>query len=345
MALLRKKADNAAPCEGRDAILSDLDGVVYLGARAIDHAVESLNELAKTRAVGYLTNNASRTADDVAAQLTTLGLKARPGDVVTSAQAAVRLLGDYVPQGSTVLVVGGPGLVDELDRAGYVPTRSAADDPVAVVQGFARDVSWEQLAEAAFTLGGTSGQDRPWIATNTDWTIPLERGIAPGNGTLVSAVHTASGRLPVVAGKPETPIFTEAITRFKAKNPLFIGDRLDTDIAGAVRANIDSAFVLTGVDGAKQAIAAQPDSRPTYIIRDLREVLLPYPFADTNRDGVVTVGAARVVIDGNDVRVLSDGGGSPHATENINLLRAACLAIWRSPISLYGLNVPERLYQ
>ena len=340
-----KRHELAAPCEGRDAILTDLDGVVYRGAHAVAHAVEILNELAITRTIGYLTNNASRTAEEVAAQLTELGLHAHPDDVVTSAQAAVRLLGNYVPPGSTILVVGGTGLFEELKYAGYVPTRSGADDPVAVIQGFARDVGWEQLAEAAFVLGGATPEERPWIATNTDWTIPLERGIAPGNGTLVSAVHTAAGRLPIVAGKPETPIFTEALARFHATKPLFIGDRLDTDIAGAVRAGIDSALVLTGVDGPKQIIAAPPDSRPTYILNDLRDLTRPYPSTVTDRSGVVTVGKSSVVIDGHDVRILGDGEGSSSGIENIDLLRAAAQAIWNSPISLYGLNVPERLYQ
>ena len=126
---------------------------------------------------------------------------------------------------------------------------SADDAPDAVVQGFAPELGWKDLAEAAFAL---ADPDRLWVATNTDWTIPVDRGIAPGNGTLVSAVHAAVGRLPVVAGKPETPLFTTAVERFSAERPFFVGDRLDTDIKGANAAGMPSALVLTGIDGAKE---------------------------------------------------------------------------------------------
>ena len=344
MAFFGRAAPSHAPRDGRDVILCDLDGVVYRGALGIEHAVSSLNDAGSNAKIAYLTNNASRTTEDVATQLQNLGLHAEPNDVVTSAQAAVRVLSAQVKPGARVLVVGGRGLRDEVSQAGFFIASSADDEPDAVIQGFAPDVSWNDLAEACYALGGTTESERPWIATNTDWTIPRERGLAPGNGTLVSAVHTAVGRLPIVAGKPELPIFATARDRFSARNPLFIGDRLDTDVKGAVRANIDSALVLTGVDGPKQLIAAQPDERPTYILSDLRGLAEPYPEVRVERGGTVRVGAACVTIEGNDVRILSDGG-TPRGKDNIDLLRAACRAIWSSSISLYGLNVPERLYQ
>ena len=157
-------------------------------------------------------------------------------------------------------------------------TRSAEDSPAAVVQGFAPEVGWTQLAEAAFALKVPEEEGGiPWIATNTDWTIPQSRGIAPGNGTLVSAVHTAVGRLATVAGKPEVPIFEEAVARFGARHPLFLGDRLDTDILGANRAGIPSALVLTGIDRPKHVLAAPAGSQPTFILGDLRELHEPYP--------------------------------------------------------------------
>lgn len=327
------------PLDGVDLVLADLDGVVYKGPDAIPHAVESLNRAAETVRVGYITNNASRTDASVAGHLNELGLHVAPSDVVTSPQAAVRLLAEHVPAGSTILVVGGDGLVDEVTKAGFGVTRSAEEDPAAVIQGFAPEVGWRELAEAAFALQGRTEAERPWIATNTDWTIPVARGIAPGNGTLVSAVHTAVGRLPLVAGKPETAIFEEAIARFGATKPLFIGDRLDTDILGANRAGIASAIVLTGVDGAKQLIAADANSRPTYILRDLRGLSEPYPAASTARDGSVTVGGATVTIQGDDVRIVREGD------DELDLLRAACRAIWDSGRAIYGLNVPERLYR
>ncbi|WP_419817723.1 HAD-IIA family hydrolase [Glaciibacter flavus] len=334
---MRCRADAAAPLDGVDVVLADLDGVVYAGAHAIPHAVESLNAAAASVRVGYITNNASRTDAAVAEHLRELGLRAQPTDVVTSPQAAMTVLSGLVPPGSTILVVGGDGLVDELQKAGFAVTRSADDSPAAVIQGFAPEVGWAQLAEASYALADKAV---PWVATNTDWTIPQARGIAPGNGTLVSAVHTAVGRLPVVAGKPEVPIFTEAVARFGARHPLFIGDRLDTDILGSTRAGIASVLVLTGIDRAKQLLAAVTDQRPTFILDDLRGLSAPYPPTELTDDGgSATVGRARVALDGDDVVIRRGGGGG------IDLLRAACAVIWNSGRAIYGLNVPESLYR
>lgn len=338
MGLFSRRTADRAPLDGVDVVLADLDGVVYAGAGALPYAVESLNAARDGRRLGYITNNASRTDASVAAHLSELGLPTRPDEVVTSPQAAMRLLASRVSPGARILVVGGEGLVHEVEKAGFAVTRSADDGPAAVVQGFAPEVGWLQLAEAAYALKLPEDEGGiPWIATNTDWTIPQARGIAPGNGTLVSAVHTAVGRLAVVAGKPETPIFEEATARFAAASPLFLGDRLDTDILGASRAGIPSALVLTGIDRPKHVLAAPVGSRPTFLLGDLRELHEPYPEAQV-RDGVVTVRGASVQVDGPDLRILSEGD------RPIDLVRAGAKAIWDSGRAIYGFRVPERLY-
>ncbi|MDQ0648864.1 glycerol 3-phosphatase-2 [Microbacterium natoriense] len=338
MGLFSKKSASRTPLEGVDTVLADLDGVVYAGPGALPYAVESLNQAAENARLGYITNNASRTDASVAEHLTGLGLTVAASDVVTSPQAAMRLLSEMVPAPATILVVGGDGLIDELQKAGYTPTRSADDSPAAVVQGFAPEVAWTDLAEAAFALKVPEDEGGiPWIATNTDWTIPRERGVAPGNGTLVSAVHTAIGRLATVAGKPEVPIFEEAKARFDAKNTLFIGDRLDTDILGAVRAGIDSALVLTGIDRPKHVLAAPEGSRPTYILSDLRELHQPYPSV-AQKDDVHWVNQAGVRVAGGDVEIVAEGDSQ------IDLLRAGASAIWASGTPVFVLRVPERLY-
>ena len=330
--------DRRTPLSDVDVVLADLDGVVYAGAGAIPHAVESLKKVEATRRLGYITNNASRTDASVAAHLGELGLTVAPDEVVTSPQAAMRLVSGLIPAGSTILVVGGEGLVHEVRKAGFEVTRSADDSPAAVVQGFAPEVGWSDLAEAAFALKVPEDEGGiPWIATNTDWTIPQSRGVAPGNGTLVSAVHTAIGRLATVAGKPETPIFEEAVARFGAKHPLFIGDRLDTDIAGASRAGIESALVLTGIDRPKHVLAAAEGQRPTYILGDLRELHEPYPQPKVSGD-TVTVRDAIVRVDGVDVTILREGD------RPIDLVRAGAEAIWRTGRQIFGFRVPERLY-
>ncbi len=329
------------PLNGVDLLLADLDGVVYRGAEAIPHAVESINRASESCTVAYITNNASRTPESVAQQLNELGLHATRDTVVTSPQAAVRLLSGLIPEGSRVLAVGGEGLRSELQLAGFEITESANDRPAAVIQGFSQDIGWTQLAEASYALQG-DGVEIPWVATNTDWTLPTARGLAPGNGTLVSAVHLAVGRLPVVAGKPETPIFEEALARFGGEKPLFLGDRLDTDILGANRAGIDSVLVLTGVDNAKQVLAADSQSRPTYLLENLAGLHEPYPDIrdETAPDGsrVVTVGSAVVRMVGNVVSLVSAGDS------RINLLRAGAAAIWGSGLAIYGLEVEPQLY-
>lgn len=340
------------PLANIDILLADLDGVVYAGAGAIKFAVESLN--AVDMPVGYITNNASRSAASMAEHLSDLGLDVSEENIVTSPQAAMPLLSRLVPEGSTILVVGGEGLTSELEKSGYRVTFSAEDNPAAVIQGFSPEVSWKNLAEAAFALnaqpsadafGGTASegshsQGIPWVATNMDWTIPVERGIAPGNGTLVSAVHTAVGRMPVVAGKPEKPIFEEALRRFnvEANKSLFIGDRLDTDVAGGVKVGIKTALVLTGIDQAKQLLAAPVGSRPDYILGDLRELFVPYPETIKNKDGSVVVGNARVRKDGMDIVIVQEG------ENKLDTLRAACHLIWDSGLAIFGFNVPEKLY-
>lgn len=337
--LAGSRSGASTPLEGVDALLADLDGVVYAGPGALPHAIESLNAAGIDRALGYITNNASRTDVSVAAHLSELGLTVRADDVVTSPQAAVRLLATMVAPGATVLVVGGEGLVVELEKAGFIVTRSAGDAPAAVVQGFAPEVNWKQLAEAAFALKTPIDEGGiPWIATNNDWTMPQARGVAPGNGTLVSAVHTAVGRLATVAGKPETPIFEVAVARFGAAFPLFLGDRLDTDILGANRAGMPSALVLTGIDRPKQVLGADRFSRPTYILGDLRELHEPYPDVHTASDGTVTVGDAAVRFSGDDVTLLAAGD------RPIDVVRAGARAIWDSGRAIYGLNIDERLY-
>ena len=339
MAFWKKDAAlDPAPIAGRDLLLADLDGVVYRGPGAIPGAVEQLNR-AEVR-LAYITNNASRTDRAVAEHLRGLGLRAEPSDVVTSPQAAVTLLAETVPAGSRVLVIGGEGLVDELGKAGFEVTRSADDQPAAVVQGFDPSVGWEQLAEASFALAEVPGSPQlPWIATNTDWTIPVARGLAPGNGTLVSAVHTAVQRLPIFAGKPETAIFETAFERFGSRNALMLGDRLDTDIKGARAAGIPSLHVLTGVDRPKQLVAASSDMQPDFIVASLAELHEPYPAIETLKDGSKRVGSARVRMDGHIASVVAEGD-SP-----LNLLRAGCAAIWASGLAIYGLQVPEIIFE
>ena len=328
------------PLTGVDLVIADLDGVLYQGQRPIPHAVESLRKAGKSAQVGYITNNASRTPASVAEQITQLGLPATADDVVTSPQAALRVLSRLVPAGSLVLVVGGPGLSSEVERAGFRITRVADESPDAVIQGFSPEVGWSDLAQASFAL--QRRPEIPWVATNTDWSIPVEGGIAPGNGALVSAVHLAVGRLATFAGKPEKEIFDVALERFgPIGDALMIGDRLDTDILGANRAGIRSALVLTGIDSPKTLLASDDSQRPTYVLEDLRDLHKPYPEISRSEDsdGVLTVEVGRAVVrrKGHVIRVARSG-------RKIDLIRAGATIIHDSGLKIFGLDVDPQIY-
>ena len=165
-----------------DALLSDLDGVVYAGPFAIEGAPEALNRAEEELNVPviFVTNNASRSVESVAEHLRELGVHTRAERVVSSAQAGAALLAQHVPAGSKVLITGTEALADCVRAVGLETVRKEEEGPVAVIQGFDPKIGWEDLAEAAYTL---ANPDVLWIATNTDQTIPKERGQAPGNGT------------------------------------------------------------------------------------------------------------------------------------------------------------------
>lgn len=321
--------------DGYDALFADLDGVVYEGGKAIDHAIESLTTLQNAgMKIGYVTNNSSRKPETIAEQISGYGIAVRPEQVVSSGQTGVELLKTLVPGGSKILVVGGEGLRTYTEAGGFELVTDSTQNPAAVIQGFSPDVGWRHLSEAAFAIQNGA----KWVATNQDWTIPQERGIAPGNGTLVSAVHTAVGQLPLVAGKPEVAIFETAKTRFGAKRPLFVGDRIDTDILGANRSGIDSVLVLTGISKPKELLATKKDSQPTYVIEDLRELLNAYVQPKKTKFGY-SLRNAEVELLGNKVRVVS---GDP---KSIDVLRCACAVIWNSEVPIHGLDVEPSIYE
>ncbi|GAA3109139.1 hypothetical protein GCM10020254_63930 [Streptomyces goshikiensis] len=205
-----------------DTALLDLDGVVYAGGEAIAHAVDSL---VAARADGmhlaYVTNNALRTPDAVAAHLTELGVPSEAGEVITSAQAVSRMIAEQVPAGSKVLLIGGEGLRVALRERGLVPVESADEEGLAaVVQGYGGpELAWARLAEASYAVN----RGVPWFASNTDLTIPSARGIAPGNGAAVEVVRIATGAEPRVAGKPQPPMHRETVLRTGAERPLVVG--------------------------------------------------------------------------------------------------------------------------
>ena len=310
--------------ERYDAALLDLDGVVYVGQSAVEHAAEAIRDARSAGCrVAFVTNNASRPPATIAAHLRDLGVAAEVDDVVTSAQAAARLLADRLPAGAPVLVTGAQGLREQVELAGLRVVTSADDEPAAVAQGYSEDLTYADLAEASLAVRAGA----LWVAANTDTTMPSPRGLLPGNGALVAAVAAATGESPLVAGKPQLPLHQEAVARTGAQRPLVVGDRLDTDIEGAVAAATPSLLVLTGVCTPAELLVAPPEGRPTYVAADLRGLLEAHAGPQQDGDGF-TCGRWRATPrDGSvDVRRVDDQGDE--AEDSVDWLRAAVAATW-----------------
>jgi glycerol-1-phosphatase len=322
---LRVPGGSEVPLTERyDVALLDLDGVVYLGTEGVPGAAEALD---RARAAGmrlaFVTNNASRTPEAVAAQLRRLGVHASAEEVVTSAQAACHVLAELLPPGARVLVVGGEGLRAEAAGRGFTLVPSADDGPAAVVQGYSPDIGWPELAEASVAIR----HGALWVACNLDLTLPSPRGPLPGNGALVGAVSLATGVEPLSTGKPDPAMHRVSLERSQARRPLVVGDRLDTDVEGASRVGCDSMLVLTGVTTAAGVLDAGPARRPTYLAAGLDGLLTAHPRPRLGPDGGWTCGGWRVTAvraqhAGRHGHVLA-GAGDP-----VDALRALCAATW-----------------
>ncbi len=317
-----------------DALVCDLDGVVYRGPDAVPHAVAALNA-ASERGIGvaYATNNASRPPSEVGDHLRELGVTVDDDAVINSSQAGAAALRDSLPEGAGVLPVGGAGVALALRDNGFRVATSAADQPVdAVLQGYGPDVTAGQLAEAAYAIQGGAR----WVATNTDTTLPTARGTAPGNGTLVAAVRAAVGIDPEVVGKPGPLMYTLAARRLgsSADRTLGIGDRLETDVAGASAAGMDCLHVMTGVHGPVDLLLAPADQRPRFVAADLRALAEPYDepvrISDSDSDSTA-VGYAtstvrgHLVGEGEAAELEFEGDEDPYAR-----LRVALKVLWEA---------------
>jgi HAD superfamily hydrolase (TIGR01450 family) len=303
-----------------DCLLLDLDGTVFRGHELTEGAAESLEKVPGRNL--FVTNNASRSAEQVAGRLLDLGLHATADDVVTSAQSAARVLAAQLAPQSRVLVVGTESLAAEIAAVGLRPVRQFQDEPHAVVQGHSPETGWINLAEAALAIRAGA----LWVAANVDPTLPTERGLLPGNGSMVAALKTATDVEPQVAGKPSPTLIKDALARGHFRAPLVVGDRLDTDIAGANAAGLPSLLVLTGASSARDAVHAVPEQRPTYIGDDLRslhrdaDVLAvaaqPAWHVET-ADGSLTVSATR-----------DNEAGDRSASDDLSVVRAVANAVW-----------------
>lgn len=310
-----------------DTALLDLDGVVYVGKSAVPGAVYAINAAASQgMRIAYVTNNASRSAQDVADHLYELGLACTAEDVVTSAQAGAHLMQQYLPRGARVFALGGPGVSLALTERGFIPVGlDEATQADGVLQGFGPDLTWHWYAAGSQAIA----RGAVWVATNMDYTIPTPGGIAPGNGSFVRLVAAAAGSEPVaIGGKPERALIDESIERVNAKSPLIVGDRLDTDIWAGTNAGVPTLLVLTGVSGIVDVLTADERMRPSYLGADLRSLAQPHTEV-LDLGGVAECGGARAKVrDG----VLCVDGADP-----IAMTKAAAVIAWSHP----GLEIDD----
>ncbi|ALN15774.1 HAD-IIA family hydrolase [Acidipropionibacterium acidipropionici] len=311
-----------AVIDAYDAALFDLDGVIYLGPEAIPAApatVEAL--LGRGIQVGFVTNNAARSTEVVAEQLNGMGIPVTRADVVSSAEAIAQLVAEQLPAGSPVLVAGAQALIDEVAGHGLRPVSSADDGPVAVIQGYDPQMTWPRLDECCIAIQ----RGARWYVSNPDSTRPTDRGLVPGAGAQMAVVATSVTGEPVMAGKPHRPLLDATVARLGCHRPIFVGDRLDTDILGANRAGMDSLLVLTGAHGGHDLLDAEPQFRPTRIARDLSGLLEPERRAVVEGGRAVCGHAEAQEVDGV-VRITSAIGGDLDG--QLDALAAVLALVW-----------------
>jgi 4-nitrophenyl phosphatase len=250
------------------AVLFDMDGVLYRGNQALPGVNELLAFLVE-QGVTYacITNNASRTREQFSAKLQGMQIAVPPERIITSSTATSVWLRARAPRGTTVFAIGMDGLREALFGDGYFVEQP--QNPEYVVVGADFEVTYAKLRTACFAIRAGAH----FIGTNPDTTFPMEDGIAPGVGALIIALEAASDRKALIIGKPEPAMFNTALQMLgiPADEALAVGDRLDTDILGANRANVPSALVLTGVTTREQA--RTNEIQPTVIFDDLPHLL------------------------------------------------------------------------
>lgn len=220
-----------------DAFLLDLDGVVYVGAELLPGAAEALGRLrAAGKAIRFLTNDPRPTRSELAERLAGLGVEARIDEIITCGWATARYLRREGLR--SVFVVGSAGLRAELEQAGI--TVVDRERPEAVVVGADEGLGYLDILRASRLIH----QGAQFVAVNVDGSFPVPGGLAPATGAVVSAVQAATGRRPVVVGKPYSPMFELALASLADRERVvMVGDTPESDILGAHQAGIPAILV------------------------------------------------------------------------------------------------------
>ena len=250
-----------------DCVLFDLDGVVYHGSRAVDGAAEGINWLHSQHIpVSYVTNNATRTPEATAEKISEVGISVSADEVTTSAQVLAERLAERFGPGARIHLLGTTGLRTAVEDAGLEITDTLDAKPVAIAQGLDPNIDYQAIVGACGII--RSGAE--WWASNPDFSLITESGEIPGNGAFIDLIARLTDAEPVIVGKPAPHMMEFAANRLRARRPLMVGDRLDTDIEGGRAAGFDTALVLTGIHDIHDALYAAPARRPTFILPSLR---------------------------------------------------------------------------
>lgn len=258
------------------AVLLDMDGVLYVGDRALPGVQELLGYLETTgRRWLCVTNNSSRTSTTFSEKLAGMGITVEPKNILGSAEATANWLAGQSPNGAKVIMMGEASLRGALEAKGF----ELVDDPFAAdiaVASIFFGINYETLTR--MTLAIRNGAR--FVATNPDPTLPTERGQAPGTGSIVALLTVSGGRPPEYVGKPYPGMYEQAIRRVdgRPETTLMVGDRYETDIEGAARLGMPTAGVLTGVTTHEQYLAADPP--PDIVVHGLPELLALFQQAD-----------------------------------------------------------------
>ncbi len=257
------------PFSNTQALIIDMDGVLWEGNRALP-GLEEFFLLLRKKSLPFVlaTNNASLTQDQYVSKLKNMGVTVSRNEILTSSMATAHYLAEQsTPNTARAFVIGEQGLRQPLSEKGFTLVDSYDENTPAdyVICGLDRKLTWDKLADASLHLHAGA----KFIATNADTTLPTERGPVVGNGAILAALQAPTQISPTVIGKPEPIMYQQAMGILNAdlENTIAIGDRLDTDILGAVNTGIRSAMVLTGIS--KEDDLKSIDYQPTWIMSDI----------------------------------------------------------------------------
>ena len=251
------------------AVVFDLDGVVYLGARGISGVASEIARLQKKTRVLFLTNNATKSRIEYVRHLAAYGIGVKAEDVMTASYGCARYVEEKYGKGMRVCLIGEQGFRDELEEE--AGARIVSRGAELVVCGLDRQITYEKLEAALRCLNAGAA----FILANNDPTLPREHGASPGSGAIAASLSCASGRKPdVIVGKPSVYLIKKLLQMHKIKpqDAVFVGDRLEIDIRMANKVGMKSVLVLTGVAKRKDALHAPKSDKPWKIIKSAADI-------------------------------------------------------------------------